>query len=123
MLMKDVEKTVKEKIKEKIHKPKSLSSLVSIWKKTVSANTGQMVVLLKKDEMNLNHFRKLVPAGQAEAILEKVLADWVGFAKQAESLAGAFNLPSQPQVWFLLKHANVAVGFAMCVKNNCNSQA
>ena len=52
------------------------------------------------------------PPDTAGDVLDACIKDWVGFANRTRADAGAFNLPSKPDIGFLLRFIGVAVNFA-----------
>jgi len=95
------------------HKPDSIAALEAAWRKGV---LGFVPPLTLQARGQLKHFIKACPPGTAEAIVEHVVSDWVGFTSAAKTDAAAFNIPTKPQLGFMLKFAGVAI--AMHSKKN-----
>lgn len=47
----------------------------------------------------------------AQKVLLLILKEWVPFTKYAKAKAGAFPLPDQPTVWFVVKYQGVAMNY------------
>jgi hypothetical protein len=87
------------------------------WKNTVSQVHGAFVPdLTAKQRGQLGQLIKKVPPDTAGDVLDACICDWVGFVTRAKADAGAFNLPSKPDIGFLLRYVGVAVNFAQAVK-------
>jgi len=103
--------------KDVLHKPESLKQLEFTWKTHVSDVFDKYVApLTLKQQNQLKKFREKCPPGKADAVLKSVIENWVGFVKTVQAQAGLKQVPPEPSLDFLLKHAEVAVNLSLDLK-------
>lgn len=101
---------VQQRLAEKLYKPDRVSGLEAAWKKIHGeVHGGFVAAFTAKQRGQLKHFIKACPEGQAAAVLETCLRNWLSFTEAAEAAAGIKSSPDKPDVGFLLKHVGTAV--------------
>jgi hypothetical protein len=87
------------------------------WKDAVAQKTGHFVPDLTKGQVGqLGHFGKKCPPGKTIEVIEFTVANWSYFTGNVKSSAGLKAAPSQPNVGFLLTHADVAISLTLSQK-------
>lgn len=89
--------------------PDKISQLEHTWKSILAVQNGYQVGWVGKQRVQMLQFMKLCPPGKADAVLTHVLKNWTSFVLACELKTGAFNTPSEPTPWFLLKHVQIAI--------------
>jgi hypothetical protein len=107
--VKDVEALVKAK--NVLHKPDAVSALESAWKQKQAETKDWVTPLTGKEKGQLRNFIKKCPPGKAPEIFRHALDKWIFFAKKVQTTAGHKSIKSQPDIGFLLIHAQAAVTF------------
>jgi hypothetical protein len=104
-------------------KPKSLAkdkstkpgvTAMEAWRGTVTkVYGGYMPPFTEKMKGQFGLFEKAVPAGKAGVIIVKVVTQWADFVGTVKADVGLSSAPSAPNFDFVLKHAGIAVNFAV----------
>lgn len=103
----------KSKLNAHVHKPDTVSQLVSVWMDTCAAISGTyQPPLTQKARGQLKHMIKGCPPGKAAEVLELTLKDWITFAKTVESQSAKKGVPVKPDIGFLLSHLGIAINLA-----------
>jgi hypothetical protein len=116
--MKSSGKTVAEVLAESkgssvdVASPSKPLPIATVWRNALIAKkAGFVPALTHKEVGQLKHFEKTCPPGSAVAVLQHAVANWHSFTQEAKTKVGAFGLPEQPVIGFLVKNLGVAVNF------------
>ena len=107
--------TVSESSPKKIDSlaPDKVSTLVEVWRQGMSGRGFPVPAISMKAKGQLKHLIGLLPAGEAPALLAYTMQEWSGFVALCADAAGAFSLPAQPEIGFLLKHVGLVPGYVV----------
>lgn len=101
-----------------------LDKLQQVWRDGISEAYGDFVPAFTQQQIGqLKNFAKKCPSSpDSETVLRYALSHWSLFVQIATNEAGAFNLPTKPQLGPLLKFAQVAINMVI-QKNQTQPQA
>jgi hypothetical protein len=97
--------------------PDKVQGLVAVWRSAMAARGYPAPALSMKMRGQLKHLLGALPKGRAVALVGAVMAEWESFGKTCSVDAGAFNIPAQPEIGFLLKHVALVQGFVQKSEN------
>jgi hypothetical protein len=93
----------------------SPGELAEIWRSVIQEKyPGYHVPTFTKKELGqFKHFITRCPPGKAAEILEICVREWSYFTHHAKTNAGAYGLPANPALSFVIKYDEAAVNFAL----------
>lgn len=105
-----LKKMVKPSPKAAAHSAGTVCALEAKWRATVEGIfSGYVVCLNPQQRGQLKNFLNACLEGRSEVVLEYAVRNWCTFTQRAKSDAAAFNLPTKPDIGFLLKYTGIAV--------------
>lgn len=100
----------------------SAAALVAEWRAAVVEVYGSYVVpLTAQQRRQLKCFLSACPPDTAAAVLDYAVMNWSSFTEQAETDAGAFNMPAKPEIGFLTKYREVVINMWLANQKKASS--